>query len=229
MSIVELRWWVEGHITFLKQDIFHNLGGTTPEVRSGDAEIPQEGAIAPPTTADVGGMEPHPTATQGADDTILVSPRCTPKDKAPPAEPTTSSAEANAKDTLPGSAETPPGDNTMVPLAEVNTKTLKDLLTDQTTSPAKAESQVLPTTGSYQAEEERQCVLTETASMGRLNLEATGVTPGDTVIASVRRVALRNSHMAAALPGPPKERKAVGHQDATTDKLAEKDFMEGHL
>ena len=31
------------------------------------------------------------------------------------------------------------------------------------------------------------------------------------------------------LSGPPKERKMVGHQDATADELAEKDLAEGHL
>ena len=63
MSVVEFKQQVEGHITFSKQAIFHNLGVTTNEVRSGDTKIPQEGTIASPTTPDVGGTEPHPTET----------------------------------------------------------------------------------------------------------------------------------------------------------------------
>ena len=60
--------------------------------------------------------------------------------------------------------------------------------------------------------------------MGRLNLEATRVTLGDTVTASVGRVAFENPQMVAALPGPTKGRKVVGHQDATIEALAEKDL-----
>ena len=54
---------------------------------------------------------------------------------------------ADAKDTQPGPTETPPGDDTTVPLAEADTKTLKDLPTTQAASPDKVESQVAPTTG----------------------------------------------------------------------------------
>ena len=105
MSIVELKWWAEGHITFSKQDIFHNLGDTVPEARSQDTEAPPEGIIAPPTTADIGGVEPHPAKTHGADDTILASPGFIPNDEAWPAEPTTFPAETN----LPVSVEIPQG------------------------------------------------------------------------------------------------------------------------
>ena len=46
--------------------------------------------------------------------------------------------------------------------------------------------------------------------------EVTGVTYMDTVTASVGRVALRNPHMVATLPG------------ATVEELAEEDLAEGH-
>ena len=216
MSIVELMWWVEGHFTFSKQDIFCNLGGTVPEARSKDTEAPQEGGIAPPTTAIIGGVEPCPAKTQGTDDTILASPGCTPNDESPPAEPTTLPAEIN----LPGSAEISPRGSTMMPPAEIDTETPKDLATIWVTSPAKAESWVVSTTGlvdklagppmpSDQVGGEKQCVLMVYASVGRLNLEATRVTSRDTMITSVRGVAFRNPHMAASLLGPPKKRRRL--------------------
>ena len=65
--------------------------------------------------------------------------------------------------------------------------------------------------------------------MGRLNLEATRVTPRDMVTASVRRVAFGNPQMAATLLGPTKGRKAVGHQGTTIEELAEKDLAEDCL
>ena len=81
-----------------------------------------------------------------------------------------------------------------------------------------------PLTPSDQAEEERQRVLTVTASMGRLNLEATGVTPRDTVLPQSRRVAFEKPEMAASFPGATKGRKVVGHQDAAVEELVEKDL-----
>ena len=68
-----------------------------------------------------------------------------------------------------------------------------------------------------------------TASIGRLNLEATGVTPRETIIASVRRVAFGNPCMAASLLGPPKERKEGGHQGTIADELAKRDLAEDRL
>ena len=123
----------------------------------------------------------------------------------------------------------------MVLLTKSDMETPKDLPTIWATSLTEVETQVVPTTGlvvklaspltpSDQAEEERWCVLIVTASMGRLNLEANGVTPRDTVTASVGRVAFENPQMAAALPGPTKGRKVVGHQDTTVEGLAEKDL-----
>ena len=125
MSVVELKWQVEGQVTFSKQDIFQNLGGTIPETRSRDMEIPQVDSIALPTTADIGDTEPSPTETRGADDTISLLPRCPPKDKTkdrqtPPVGSTTLPTKADAKGTQPGPTETSPGDDTMVPLAKAD-------------------------------------------------------------------------------------------------------------
>ena len=75
-------------------------------------------------------MEPSPMEAQEADNTTSLSPGCPPKDETPPAEPTTSPAKADVKDTLPTSAETPPGEDTMVLLAKADTKTPKNLLTN---------------------------------------------------------------------------------------------------
>ena len=65
--------------------------------------------------------------------------------------------------------------------------------------------------------------------MGRLNLEATGVTPGDTVTASVGRVAFGNPRMVVTLLGPTKGGKAVGCQDATIEELVERYLVEDCL
>ena len=127
----------------------------------------------------------------------------------------------------------------MVLLTKSDADTPQDQPTGLATSPTKVETQVVPTTGlvvklagpltpSNQAEEERQCVLTVTASMGRLNLEATGVTTGDMVTASVRTVAFENPQMVAAFPGPTKGRKVVGHEDTTVEELVEKDLAGDH-
>ena len=127
-----------------------------------------------------------------------------------------------------------------MPLAEIDIDTLNDLVTIWAASPAEAESWVVPTTGwvdklagplppSDQVGGEKQWMLTVTTSVGRLNLGATGLTSGDTVITSVRGVTFRNPHMAASLLGPPKERKEVGHQDATTGELAKRDLTEDWL
>ena len=90
---------------------------------------------------------------------------------------------------------------------------MEDWLTGQDTSPIDAITQLVPTTASVaeltspiilsdQTEEERWYVLVVTASVGRLNLEATGVILRDMVTASARGVAFQNPWMAAVLPGP---------------------------
>ena len=144
-------------------------------------------------------------------------------------------AEVDFKDTLPGTAETPLGGDTTVLLTESDVKTQKDLSTNSI-SPIEVETQVVPTTRlvvelagpltpSDQAEEERRCMLIVTASMGRLNLEATRVTLRDTVTSSVGRVAFANPQMVAVLPEPTKGRKVVGCQNATIEELAGKDLV----
>ena len=50
-----------------------------------------------------------------------------------------------------------------------------------------------------------------TASVRRLNLEATGVVLRDTVTASARDGAFQNPQMAAALHGPVRGRRAIGN------------------
>ena len=205
---------MEGHFTFSKQDIFCNLGETVPEARSKDTEAPQEGTIASPTIAAIGGVEPCTAKTQGADVTILALSGCTPNDETLPVEPTTSTAEIN----LPGSAEISPRDSIKMPLAKIDTDTPKDLATTWAASPAEAESWVVPTTRLVdklagpptppnQVGGEKQCMLMVTTSVGRLNLEATHVTYVDTMFASVGVVAFGNPHMVASLLGPPRERR----------------------
>ena len=212
MSVVELKWQMEGHVTFSKQDVFHGLGEAVPEARSKGTEAPQEGAITPPTTNNIGGVEPHPETAHGRDNTSLASLGCTPNNEAPLAEPTTLPAQTN----LPVSVEIPPRGDIMVPAAKIDMDAPRGLMMSQATSPAMVENWVVPTTGlrdklagspthSDQVGGEKQCILAVTASIGRLNLEATGVTPGDTLIASVRRVAIRNLCMAASLSGLSKE------------------------
>ena len=158
-------------------------------------------------------MESSPTEAWEPHNTTPSLCRCPPKEETSPAEHTTLSAEVDVKDTLPGTAETPLGGDAMVLLTKSDMEIQKDLLTGQAISPIKVETQVVPTTGlvvelaspltpSDQAEEERRCILIVTASLGRLNLEATGVTLGDMVTASVRRVAFVNPQMAAVLPEP---------------------------
>ena len=127
-----------------------------------------------------------------------------------------------------------------MPLAKINTDTPKDMVIIWATSPAKVESQVVPTTRSVdkltgppmpsdQVEGKKQCILTVTASVGRLNLEATGVTSGDTMTTSVAGVAFGNPCMAATLLGLPKEKKEVSHWDAATGELTKRDLVEDRL
>ena len=176
---------------------------------------------------------------QGALNTTPSSFRYPPKEETPPAELITSPTEVDGKHTPPGPAETPPGRDAMVLLIESDVEIQKDLPTSCAISPIEVGTQVVPITRSVvklaspltpsdKAEEERQCMLIVTASMGRLNLEATGVTLGDMVTASVGRVAFKNPQMVAVLPGPTKGRKVVGHQDATIEELAGKDLAGDH-
>ena len=100
-SIVELRQQVEGDFTFSKQDIFHNLGVLSLRLEAKTQRLHNKAPLPCPPPLLIGGVEPCPAKTQGADVAILASPGCTPNDESPPAEPTTLPAEIN----LPGSAE----------------------------------------------------------------------------------------------------------------------------
>ena len=179
---------MSGYVTFHKQDVFQNLESTTPEVLSWDMGIPQGDPITLPTTADVGRHGVKLYGSLGAHNTTPLSLGCPLKEETPPAEPTTSPARVDVKNTLPGTAGIPQEGDATVLLTKSDAETPKDLPTSQATSPTKVETQVVlttrlvvklasPHTPSDQAEEERWCVLTVTALMGRLNLEATGVTP----------------------------------------------------
>ena len=151
--------------------------------------------------------------TQGTGSTIL-------------AKPATSSAETN----LPVAIEIPPNE-VAVPATEMDDGAQRDPMNPHAASPAILENQIIPTTApgnepvsptpSDQIGGERPCIFTVTASIGRLNLEATGVTPSDTMIASVGRMTFRNPHLVASLLGLSKE----GSQQGTAmDEPAERDL-----
>ena len=101
-------------------------------------------------------------------------------------------------------------------------------------SPTMAENLVIPTTKlgdklssptpSDQVGGERPCILTVTTSIGRLNLETTGVTPSDNIVTSVRRMTFGNPCMVVSLPGLCKEGREGSHQGTATDELAEGDL-----
>ena len=152
--------------------------------------------------------------TQGTGSTIL-------------AEPDTLPAETN----LPAVTEVLHKNEVAVPATEMDNGTLRYLKNPQAASPAMAENRINPTTApgdkpvsptpSDQVGGERPCIFTVTASTGRLNLEATGVTPDDTIIASVGKMTFRNPCMAASLPGLSKEGSHLG---TAMDELAKGDL-----
>ena len=94
-----------------------------------------------------------------------------------------------------------------------------------------AENQIIPTitwgdemaspTASDQVGEERPCILTVSASTGKLNQEATGVTPGSIVITLVERTTFRNPYMVASLQGLSKE---GSHKGIATNGQAKRDL-----
>ena len=230
MSVIEFKQREEGHVAFSKWDIFYGLEKAIPEAGGQDTEASPEGTTILPTTSEIEGVEPCPATTHGTDNTILASPGCTPNDGAPLAKPTTSSVETN----LPASAEVLPIDEVMVPATEIDTDAPRDLMNPWAASPAMAENWIIPTTGlggklvsptpSDQVRGEKPCILTVTTSIGRLNLEATGVTPSNTVIALVGRMTFQNPCMAVTFLGLSKEEREGSHQSATADKLAERDL-----
>ena len=194
ISVVELRWQLGEHFAFSKQDVLCGLEDAIPEARSQNTEASPEDAITLPTTTNIEGVKPQPMTTQGTDNTI-------------PVEPATSSAETNP----PAATEVCPKKEVAVPVTKRDSSALRDLMNPWAASPTMAENQIIPTitradelvppTPSDQVGGERPCILTVTTSIGRLNLEATGVTPSDTTIASVERMTSGNPCMAASLLG----------------------------
>ena len=124
----------------------------------------------------------------------------------------------------------------MVPATEMDNGAPKDLIDPWAAIPAMAENQIIPTTrpgdkpvsptSSDQVGGEGPCILTVTTSIGRLNLEVTGVTPGNTIVVSVGRMTVGSPYMVASLPGLSKEEREGGHQSATLDKLAKRELTE---
>ena len=80
-----------------------------------------------------------------------------------------------------------------------------------------------PSILSDQTEEERQYMLVVTASVRRLNFEATRVILGDMVTASAEGVAFQNLQIATVLPGPARGRREIGNQGGTVEERAGKD------
>ena len=162
------------HVAFNKQDVLCGL----EDARSQSTKASPEDAITLPATADIEGVEPQPITTQGTGSTII-------------AKPATLSAETNP----PAATEVFSKIEVAVPATKMDDSILRDLMNPQAASPAMAENQIIPTTAlgdepvspapSDQVGGEIPCILTVTTSIGRLNLKATGVTPGDTVIASL--------------------------------------------
>ena len=116
----------------------------------------------------------------------------------------------------------------------------KNLPTRQTTDPAGADAQAIPTTGpmvkltiplvpSDQAKEEHGYNMYQlvTTSVRRLNLETIGTILGDMVTASARGVAFENPQMVAVLPGPTRGRRVVGNLSTTVNMLTGKDTEGG--
>ena len=66
-------------------------------------------------------------------------------------------------------------------------------------------------------------MLVVTASVRRLNLEATRVILRDMVATSAGGVAFLNPQIAAVLPGPIRGRRAFGNWGATREELARRD------
>ena len=171
--------------------------------------VPGGQPVTQSTTTDVGGMESNSAEAQGAYGTtpLLFRP---PPEETPPVKPIASPTADDVGHTLPGLVGSPLEGNATVLSTEPK---MKDWPTGQDASPIEAITQLVPTTASVvelpspiipsnQTEEERQYVLVVTASVRRLNLEATGVILGDMVTASARGAAFWNPQMVAVLPGP---------------------------
>ena len=204
MSIVELMQLMKGHVTFYKWDILWGLGRIAPETVNQDPAFPQGHPITQSTTTDVRGMESNPAEALGAHDTTPSLFKHPPEEETPPVKPIASPTADDVGHTLPDPAAPLLERDAMVLSTKPKVEVPKDLPTGQATSPFKAVTQIVPTTGSVvkltspivlsdQAEEERWYMLVVTASVRRLNLEATGVILRDTVTASAGRVAFQNT------------------------------------
>ena len=89
-----------------------------------------------------------------------------------------------------------------------------------TTSVVKLTSPIIPPDWT---EEERQYMLVVTTSVRSLNLETTRVVLGDMVTTLAGGMAFWNPCMAAVLPRPIPERRAISNQGATMTELGRKD------
>ena len=97
---------------------------------------------------------------------------------------------------------------------------MKDWPTELVPTTAPVVELTSPIVPSDQTEEERWYMLVVTASVRRLNLEATRVVLGNTVTASAGGVTFQNPWMAVVLPGPAEGRRAIA--GATMEELAGK-------
>ena len=154
-----------------------------------------------------------------------------PPEETPPVKPIASPTVDDVGHTLPGLGNPLlEGDATVL-----STKPeMEDWPAGQDASPSEAVTQLVPTTASVveltspiipynQTEEERWFMLVVTATVRRLNLEATCGILGDTVTASAGGLAFQNPQMAAVVPGPVRERRAIGNQGTAVEELARKD------
>ena len=106
-----------------------SLGDAIPEARTQNTKASPEDTITLPATTNIEGVEPQLITTQGRDNTI-------------PAETATSSAETNP----PAAAEVLPKKEVMVPVTEMDSGALRNLINPWAVSPAMAENWIIPTT-----------------------------------------------------------------------------------
>ena len=129
MNVVELRQHMGRYITFNKWDVFQNLGSTIPEgckLGHGDST---RGPHYPAPHSWCWRHRVKFYRSLGAHYTNPLSFGCPPEEETPPAEPTIQPAEVDVKDTLPGTAETPPGGDITVFSTASGVETPKDLPT----------------------------------------------------------------------------------------------------
>ena len=170
--------------------------------------VPQGHPITQPTTTDIGGKESNSAEAwevHGTTPSLFGPP---PEEETPPVKRIVSPTADDVWQTLSGLGNPlPDGDATVL----LTKPEMEDLLTGQDASPIEAVTQLVPTTASVveltssivpsdQTEEERWYMLVVTASVRRLNLEATRVVLRETVTTSAGGVAFQNPQMAAVSP-----------------------------